>query len=163
MLSFLQWLEASLLAQTLRSFGVWTYGILNLFHILGISTLFGSILLLDLRLLGLWRHTPIIVFSQPIVPVAATGFGLAVVSGICMISVNATEYYGNPFMFYIKFPALLLAIINVVVTQRLPAWRVVRAGGEPARGYARPLTIAGGISLALWLTVIAAGRMVGYW
>ncbi len=32
---------------------------MNLVHILGISSLFGSVLVLDLRLLGVWRHVPL--------------------------------------------------------------------------------------------------------
>ena len=44
-----------MLGQFTRSLGVWSYGIINLIHILGIVMLFGSILLLDLRLLGAWR------------------------------------------------------------------------------------------------------------
>ena len=43
----------------MRESGVWTYAFLNLFHILGVSTLFGSILVLDLRLLGLARQLAI--------------------------------------------------------------------------------------------------------
>jgi hypothetical protein len=59
MLELLSWLEGSALGETLRASGVWTYGVLNLGHITGIATLFGAVLLLDLRLVGLWsdiRH-----------------------------------------------------------------------------------------------------------
>ena len=62
---FLLWLEASGLGQFTRSLGVWSYGVINLFHILGIALLFGSILLLDLRMLGAWRQVPLAVLSGP--------------------------------------------------------------------------------------------------
>ena len=122
MLELLSWLEASALGQTIRGSGVWTYGILNLVHIAGISTLFGSVLLLDLRLLGLWSGIPLGTIARPTVPVAIIGFSLAVVSGICMLSVNATEYYQNPFLL-IKFPAIALGVINVIVVSRMRVWR----------------------------------------
>ena len=119
MLELLSWLEGSALGEGLRASGVWTYGFLNLGHIAGISTLFGSVLMLDLRLLGLWRSVPLAMMSRPTVPLAVIGFSLAAASGVCMLSVNATEYYGNPFLL-IKFPAIGLGLLNVVVVSFLP-------------------------------------------
>lgn len=162
MLEFLTWLENSVLGETLRGSGIWTYGILNLFHILGLSTLFGAILVLDLRLLGLWRSIPMPLVARPTVPLAAIGFVVAICSGVSMLSVNATEYHGNPFMFYIKFPAIALGLVNVAVLSFLPAWRE-RNRRELSRREHRQLAVAGGISLLIWLTVVGAGRMVGYW
>jgi hypothetical protein len=46
------WLEGSALGHVMRESGVWTYGIVNLVHILGVCCLFGSVLILDLRLIG---------------------------------------------------------------------------------------------------------------
>ena len=52
MRELLTWLEGSGLGYAMRSAGVWSYGVANLIHILGVATLFGSVLVLDLRLLG---------------------------------------------------------------------------------------------------------------
>ena len=57
--ALLVWLEGSALGQLMRTSGVWTYGVVNLVHILGISTLFGSVLVLDVRRLGCWRRVPL--------------------------------------------------------------------------------------------------------
>lgn len=145
----------------MRGMGVWSYGVFNLTHILGISTLFGSILVLDLRLLGLWRGIPLRMITTPSVPLAAVGFIVAVSSGICMIATNATEYVGNPFI-YIKFPAIALGLANVAVLHFLPAWKT-RSAHDPSRGDRRQLAVAGGASLACWLVAVSAGRMIGYW
>ena len=51
--------EASFFAEALRNLGVWTYGIVNLAHIIGINLLFGAIAILDLRLLRLWQTIPV--------------------------------------------------------------------------------------------------------
>jgi hypothetical protein len=161
MLELLTWLESSALAGALRGAGVWTYGLLNLGHILGLSVLFGSVLILDLRMLGLWRDMPLAVVSRPTVPLAGIGFVAAVTTGLLMISFNATEYYGNPFL-YIKLPAIALGLVNVVVVEMLPAWR--ERGRRPlTAGEQRQLAAAGGVSLACWVTAVAAGRMIGYW
>lgn len=161
MYDFLAWLEASALGQAMRGSGVWTYGVVNLTHILGVSTLFGTMLLLDLRLLGAWRSIPLAALEKPIVPIAATGFVVAAISGACMISTNATEYDGNPFIF-IKFPAIALALLNIAVLNFLPAWQARRTRVlDPSEK--RQLAVAGGISLASWLTAVSAARMIGYW
>lgn len=160
--ALLAWLEDSVLGEGLRDSGVWTYAWLNLAHILGIGTLLGSVLVLDLRLLGAWRSIPVAVLARPTVPLAAVGFAVAVVSGAAMITVNAVGYAGNPFL-YTKLPLIGLAVVNVLVTQRLAAWQRARAGDAPGPRDAGQLAVAGGLSLVLWLAVIACGRMIGYW
>ena len=162
MYEWMAWLEASALAEFLRGLGIWTYGLINLAHVLGISLLFGSIALLDLRLLGAWRNIPVATIARPTVPLAATGFVLAITSGIMMLSFNTTEYHGNPFL-YIKLPMVVVGLINVAVITRLPAWKRATAGAVEAPADRTILALAGGISLLIWLTVITCGRMIGYW
>jgi len=158
---FLVWLRGSPLGQAMRTSGVWTYGVVNLIHILGVASLFGSVLILDLRLLGLWKKVPIAAISEAAVPIAKTGFAVAALAGICMISTNATDYAGNPFLL-IKFPAIAAALLNAVILTRQTAWKQRRTREFSPREQ-RKLAWMGGISLASWLTAISAGRMIGYW
>ena len=53
-----RWLQASALGHFMRESSVWTYAIVNLTHILGVASLFGSVLVLDLRLVGVGRRRP---------------------------------------------------------------------------------------------------------
>src|SRR5580658_2306320 len=115
------WLQGSAIGHAIRESGVWTYGVVNLVHILGIASLFGAVLVLDLRLLGLWRNVTLAAISKPTVPVATAGFIVAAISGVGLLTTKATEYVGNPF-FYIKFPAIGLGILNVIALSYLPAW-----------------------------------------
>jgi hypothetical protein len=161
MYELLAWLEGSALGHAMRGAGVWSYGLVNLTHILGVSALFGSLLLLDLRLLGLWRRVPLAAMATPAVPVARAGFAVAAASGVCLIVTNATEYSGNPFLL-IKFPAIALGMLNVLALERLPGWRA-RTVREPTAGESRRLAVAGGLSLLCWSVAIASGRMIGYW
>jgi len=169
----LAWLEASALGHAMRNSGVWTYGIVNLTHILGVGSLFGSVLLLDLRLLGAWRGVPLSSMlgawrgvplssiARPTVPVATTGFLVAAASGVCLAATNATEYIGNPFLL-IKFPAIAVGLGNVAVLSRLAAWKS-RHTREPNVREQRQLAAAGAVSLLSWLTAVSAGRLAGYW
>ncbi len=155
------WLEGSAIGHAMRESGVWTYGVVNLVHILGVASLFGAILILDLRLLGLWRNINLAAISKPTVPVATTGFVIAAISGVCLLATKATEYVGNPFL-YIKFPAIGLGILNVAALSSLRAWKQHRIRELSSREQSK-LAMFGGISLFCWLTAITAGRMIGYW
>ncbi len=157
----LTWLESSLLAESIRGAGVWSYGIINLLHILGIASLFGAVLLLDLRLLGWRKQIALASVTAITLPIAALGFSLAVLSGICMLAVNATDYIDNPFL-PIKFSAIALALLNAVVLSRQSAWQTIAQGVTSVRE-SRVLAFYGGGSLLCWLAAIAAGRMIGYW
>ena len=159
--ALLVWLEGSALGQLMRTSGVWTYGVVNLFHILGIATLFGSVLVFDLRLLGAWRRVPLAALERPALTLAACGFVLAVTSGTALVSTNGTEYIGNPFL-PLKLAAIGLGLVNVTAVQFLPAWRM-RAAEPHAPRQRLALGVVGGTSLACWLTAVAAGRMIGYW
>lgn len=162
MYELMAWLEASALADFLRGLGIWTYGLTNLAHILGISSLFGAVLLLDLKLLGLWRSISTASLIRPTVPLAAVGFILAAASGIMMLSFNTTDYHGNPFL-YVKLPVIVVGLINVAIIQRLAAWRRAATGAPPESGDQTVLAISGALSLLIWTTVITCGRMIGYW
>jgi hypothetical protein len=159
--SFAAWLEASALGHVMRESGPWTYAIVNLAHVLGISTLFGSILVLDLRLIGVGRRVPLSAVSTAVVPVATAGFLLAAATGAGLLATKTTDYLGNPFLL-IKFPAIALGLVNVAVFKRSRAWK-----GHVTRDLSpdeqRVLAIMGGLSLLCWLTAITAGRMIAYW
>jgi len=158
---FTAWMQASTLGHFMRESNPWTYAIVNLCHVLGIATLFGSLVVLDLRLMGAWRRVPLATIADVAAPIAAFGFSLAVFTGVGLFATKATEYVGNPFL-YIKFPAIGLGLVNVLVLSRLTAWRE-RATRELSRGERVQLALAGGISLACWFTAIAAGRLIAYW
>jgi len=145
----------------MRSTGVWTYGVVNLVHILGIALLFGAIMVLDLRLLGVWRRVPLALISGPLVTVAAIGFAMAAITGIPMLATKAVDYAGNPFLF-LKLPAIALALFNVWLVHRTKAWRAHKSRElEPQER--RRLAGGAALSLLLWLTAITCGRMIAYW
>ena len=85
------WLQGSALGHFMRDTGPWTYALVNLSHILGIATLFGSVLILDLRLLGCWRRVPLAHVSAVTEPVTTIAFGIAAVSGLGLLATKATD------------------------------------------------------------------------
>ena len=158
---FMTWMQTSALGHFMRESGPWTYAIVNLSHILGVASLFGAVIILDLRLMGVWRGTPLAALAEAAAPVAAFGFALAATSGIGLLATKATEYIGNPFL-YIKFPAVAIGVVNALVLNFSPAWHA-RGKRELSQRENRQLAWMGGTSLACWLTAITAGRMIAYW
>ena len=161
MLELMSWLQSSALGHFMRESGPWTYAIVNLSHILGVASLFGAIVILDLRLMGVWRRTPLAALAAAAAPVAAFGFALAATSGIGLLATKATEYVGNPFL-YIKFPAVAIGLVNALVLNFSPAWQA-RGRRELSQRENRQLAWMGAASLVCWVTAIAAGRLIAYW
>jgi hypothetical protein len=155
------WMQGSALGHFMRETGPWTYALVNLFHILGVALLFGAVVILDLRLLGVWRRSPLTVLADAAAPVATVGFAMAAASGVGLLATQATEYMGNPFL-YIKFPAIAIGLVNALALSRSTAWKARRTR-ELSTRERRQLAWMGGTSLACWLSAIAAGRMIGYW
>jgi hypothetical protein len=154
-------LQASALGHFMRESGAWTYAIVNLLHILGVASLFGSVLVLDLRLLGFGRRIPLAPLADATVPIATAGFVVAAATGAALLVTKATEYVGNTFL-AIKLPAIALGLLNVLVLRWSPAWQARGVRDLSARED-RQLALMGGLSLVCWLTAITAGRMIAYW
>jgi len=162
MRALLLWIEATSLGHLMRESGPWTYAIVNLTHVLGVSALFGSVLVLDLRLLGVWsRRVRIADLATVITPVAIAGFLVAMTTGAALLATKATAYVDNPFLL-IKFPAIAIGAINAGVLNLTRAWREARVRALTTRER-RQLAVFGGVSLTAWATAITCGRMIGYW
>jgi len=56
----------------------------------------------------------------------------------------------------------VLALLNIAIVHRLPAWKE-RANPDMSARHRRQLAIAGGTSLICWVAAISAGRMIAYW
>ena len=157
----LAWLQSSVLGVFMRESGPWTYPVVNLVHVLGVAALFGAVLILDLKLVGVWRRAPLTPIATAATPVAMAGFAVAAASGVCLLAANALEYENNPVLL-VKFAAIGLGLLNAVAVRRTVAWRS-HASRRLSRSEVRQLAVMGGLSLVSWLTAVAAGRMIGYW
>lgn len=128
---------------------------MNTLHVLGIALLVGAIVLLDLRLLRVWRGVPLATLARPAATVASVGLLVAIPTGAALLSVQATEYVANPFL-YAKFAAVLVGLVNVAALRLAgPDWTDER--------FARRQLAAGLVSLIAWLSALTAGRLIAYW
>jgi len=159
--AFLVGAEASSLGHFMRESGPWTYAVVNLFHVFGIAMFLGSVLVIDLRLLGLGRRVPIASVSAVTIPLNAVGLAIALATGPALLATKATAYVDNPFLM-VKLPAIAVGLLNAFALYLSPAWKA-RGTRELSAGEHRQLAVMGGVSLVCWLTAVGAGRMIGYW
>jgi hypothetical protein len=144
---------------TALRFSRWSYAFVNAGHIVGIALLFGAIVPLDLRLMGFWRSVPIRVLLRILVPVAVTGLLIAGTAGALLFSTRAVEYAGLT-LFQVKLALILCGVMNALLLRRAGEWET--ASGLVGAMPPPRLQIAGGLSIALWLSVIVCGRMLAF-
>ena len=133
------------------------YLVVNAAHILGIGLLIGAILPLDLLLLRSTRRRDLPTLGPFLVRAAATGTALAVTTGLCLFSVKPVEYAENT-AFLFKAALLVLAICNIALQHRGEHFDAALRSGQPSLRV-RALAAASAI---LWLSVLIAGRWIGF-
>jgi len=149
-------LQESALGHVMRS-SPSLYPAVEILHIIGFVVLVGSILALDLRLLGLGRAIAIPPMAQLLLPLSRAGFLLAISMGFLLFSADASHVVKNP-AFQAKLLLIAAALANVVIAHSGP-WRHVESWHDKAPGAAKATAL---ISLVLWLCAICAGRLIAY-
>jgi hypothetical protein len=149
-------LQESALGHLMRSSPA-LYPAVEILHILGFVVLVGSILALDLRLLGLGRGIAIQPMARLLLPLSRFGFLLAIAMGFLLFSADAAHVVRNP-AFQAKLLLIAAALVNIVIAHIGPWRRVAFWHSEPSGG-AKVTALA---SLLLWLSAICAGRLIAY-
>jgi hypothetical protein len=129
-------------------------------HVVAICLVVGSILAVDLRLLGFASiNRPVSRVTRDILPLTWGAFVVAITSGGLLFISNATKYLGNGFfvakMFLIGAAGLNMVIFHMIGAKNLPRWENDARLPLPAR-------LAGGVSILLWIAVVACGRWIGF-
>lgn len=143
-------LEHNTLAVWLRT--SLAYPILESLHIIGLATLFGSLLIVELRLLGLLRHFEAGALARAVLPWTLLGFLLVAGTGLSMFFVRAAELIVNP-VFLTKMLLVMSAGLNA-------AWLHSRGPLDPSSMLTR---LQAALSLSIWLAVIVCGRWIAYY
>jgi hypothetical protein len=155
----LQSMESSGLASWLRG-SLYAFPLIESFHVIGLTMVFGSIAVIDLRLLGLASvRRPFATVASEIMKWTWAAFGLTAATGLLMFSTNALAYYQN-LQFRFKMLLLVLAGINMLVFNITAGRSVHRWSKDKTAPFSGKL--AGAFSLLLWIGVIFLGRWVGF-
>lgn len=148
----LRWLETLGPIEALKA-SFYIYPLVNALHIMAIGGVLTTVLLMDAAILGTFREPGVRHSSARLRPVALAAFVVAASTGFALFSVRASEYAFNP-AFRIKMLLLILAGLNLLAFRRF-------AGADPRdRGFAVRLTA--GLSILLWISILVAGRFIGF-
>jgi hypothetical protein len=155
----ISYLETSTLADSIRENDL-LFPMIESVHVVAICLVVGSILAVDLRLLGLaWVNRPVSRITHGILPLTWGAFVVAVGSGSLLFISNATKYLGNGF-FIAKLCLIAAAGVNMVIFHFVAAKDMSKWDNDarlPLRA-----RLAGGASLLLWIAVVACGRWIGF-
>lgn len=153
-----EWLEGTRPALWVGE-SLWGYPIMLALHAVGLATVVGIFVMRDLRLLGAFRGISFAAMTS-LFKLAWTGFFINAVSGSFLFSSQATLFVtSTPFL--TKITLILAAVIIAVVIQirmRRDASAWDQSGAAPPASV-RALSFA---SLASWIGVISAGRLIAY-
>ena len=155
----LDWLQKTSLAIHIRD-SLLLFPLLESTHVIGLAIVVGTVVIIDLRLLGLaTTHRSFSRLGADTLPWTLGGFTVAVITGALMFTTNATVYFHNTW-FRAKVVMLVLAALNAIVFEltarrTVVEWDLKRSAPTLGR-------VAAVVSLVIWIGVIFAGRMIGF-
>ena len=153
MLPFFEWCEASALGQLVRT-SVWLFPVIESIHLLGLASLGGAVLIVDLRLLGVaLRDQPIAVLARGARSWLRWSLALMLTTGLLLFLSEAVKCYHNG-SFWVKILTLPFALAFTFLVRQPVALR----DGVVTSWRTRLVAV---VSIALWFTVAAAGRWIG--
>ncbi len=157
--ALLKSLEASGLATKIRD-SVFLFPMIESTHVIGLALVFGTIAIIDLRLLGIAStQRSFQRMASDILKWTWGAFALTALTGSLMFITNASVYYHN---FYFRTKMLLLALTGInMLFFELTAGRTIhkwdQAPSAPRAGKA-----VAALSLAMWIGIICVGRLIGF-
>jgi hypothetical protein len=136
----------------------WLFPLCETLHFLGLITLFGALTVIDFRVMGLAKFINMKA-AMAFIPVALIGFSVNLITGFAFLCADAPTYLPN-FAFQWKMALIVMAGLNALWFWFGEHKELVQlADGQDAPFRAKLIAF---ISIALWVLVIIAGRMIPY-
>jgi hypothetical protein len=155
LLELFQWIQYSTPLTVMRA-SPWFFPMVASIHLLGLALLGGTVLVVDLRLLGLGlSRQPVAVVARDAERWLITSLAVMLPTGILLFMCFATKYYYLT-AFWVKLASLVLVLAFTFVVRR-----PLIMSDEGNLGGIRGKLLAV-VSLALWTTVALGGRLIGF-
>jgi hypothetical protein len=133
---------------------------ISVFHVVGLALFAGTILMMDMRLLGVgFMETPFSQVQRRLFPWQMAGMAVMTVTGVALVWANPMNYVTN-IIFWVKMLAIGLAGINALAFHFITEYTLV----DWDSGVRTPVgaKLAGAISVVVWANVIVSGRLIPY-
>jgi hypothetical protein len=155
---FLIALEQSGLGAAIRQ-SAWAYPTANVGHILGLTLFAASVAIMDARLLGAFAAAPPASIVRPARRMAMVAFLVMAATGSTLFIAEASHVAMNP-VFQMKATLIALGLLNALLVAK--ALDEALDSTPPLAPLPARVRAAGAISVAIWLSVAACGRLIAY-
>jgi hypothetical protein len=139
-----------------ESTSLWAYPTIIFLHSVGLTIIVGLNAVIDLRLLGFAPRLPIAPMAK-LFPLMWFGFWINALSGVALLTADATTFLVAP-LFYIKLFVVALAAANLILIRRWVFRDPLVAEGRSTMRW----KVLGATSLVLWAVAMTAGRLTAY-
>jgi hypothetical protein len=136
----------------------WSWPTLETLHFLGLCTLIGSLLVMDLRLIGFQTVIPLRAVHA-LAPVAIVSFAINLITGLGFVISVPRMYTGN-WSFWAKMICIVLAGVNFAFYYTAIEPKLLKAGPDAPTPFSAKAI--GATSLILWFSVLSFGRLLPY-
>jgi len=155
--SFLDWIGTTFIGEGMRNI-FWMWPFVENLHFIGLSVMFGALLAIDLRVLGVAPNFPMR-GAMKLIPLVIIAFGLNLITGIAFFAGDPYRYAPN-FSFQWKMALIAIAGANALWFWFGEHAKLVQlADGQQAEFSAK---LIAGLSLLIWAAVIVLGRLIPY-
>ncbi len=155
LLPFFTWCEKSAIGETIRN-SQWLFPVIESVHLLALVLIAGSVLVVDMRLLGLGlRRQPVALVAHDAQPWLIGGLVVMLPTGILLFLAEAIKCYYS-LAFSVKMTSLFLALVFTFTVRR----KVALADESRIQPVWRKLVAV--VSVALWSGVGIGGRWIGF-
>ena len=155
--AFLTWLEELPISIAIaESSSIWGFPFLLVLHTIGICMTAGIGAVISLRIMGVAKAIPLAAL-RPLFLQFWIGFAISAVSGTLLFLIAPTTYGVHP-MYLSKIFLMILATLALLPMRTIiRSDRLASDSDIPAR-----VKIMAAVSPLLWISVIATGRLIGY-
>ena len=151
-------IEGLAIAKAMRE-NLWLYPMVEIAHIVGFVTLVGSVVMFDLRVLGLSKQISVRALARHLLPWSVAALAVIVPTGLMMFSAHADDFITNR-AFQVKMGLLLAAGINAAMFHTGPYQSVASWDTQAMAPLGARISVAA--SIVTWIGVIACGRLLAY-
>ena len=157
--SLLEAVKAWPISTAIREDGMW-FPLIECTHVLAVTSVVGSIAVVDLRLLGVSSlNRAVTKLTDELLPYTWSAFVLAAITGGLLFMSKAPDYVKNGF-FLAKMLLLVAAFFNMLIFHLVTFKGVARWDESPRTPAAA--RAAGLSSICLWIVIVACGRWIGF-
>ena len=156
-MALLSWMESTAYSEWIVA-GLVGWPLMLSMHAVGLAIVVGIVLVLNLRMLGLFRPIPYVAISD-LMTYAWIGIALKIFSGFSLFMAQATFYITN-FPFLTKISFIILGIANVHYTQKV--LRREAAVWDTSDAVPQISIVLAGTSLIFWVLAVVGGRLIAY-